>query len=380
MRGRSGGDGQLAKDFRIVARHVANEGEVQIFAEVAVLAAIFRARGLVFVIVIFKRFGETYGRQAGLDKRNVIAAAAQAVEAENQAHGIAAGDFFDGQRQLARRRVDAFRAAAGKNTDAVRRARRGVGSHDVVIQETADLVALLLQVGEKASAAEQALFFARDGGKQQRGAVGAARKQARRGESHRDAGGIVIGAGRVHLRIHHVGSARIEVAGDEKNRFSEQRIAAGKNGDDIFKMRGLITGARRSRLEFIDGNLEAAAGVFGDLLVAREDAIARAADAAVGIVPGGERQARSAGDELFVDRAKVRQIDGVGRNCAGGAGKDVCSRLARRRLRGILGEEGSGEGEKGEKCSGSGRAQELVRGGMCLATCWFRCGHDGWPV
>ena len=47
----------------------------------------------------------------------------------------------------------------------MRRARRGIGADDVVIEHSADRVALLLHPLQHALGAEQALFFARNAAK-----------------------------------------------------------------------------------------------------------------------------------------------------------------------------------------------------------------------
>ncbi len=48
---------------------------------------------------------------------------------------------------------------------------RGIGAYDVVIEHPADGVALLLGPIEQMIASEQALFFAGNGGEEERGAV-----------------------------------------------------------------------------------------------------------------------------------------------------------------------------------------------------------------
>ena len=128
----------------------------------------------------------------------------------------------------------------------MRRAGSGVRTNDVVIEHPANCVALLLHPLEHSRAAEQALLFAGNGGKKQRGAkrsvaVGSrAAQQARAFHADRHARSVVIRARRVQIRIHDVGGAAIEMSGDNKNGFREHRIGARKNGVDIFHGNGLL--------------------------------------------------------------------------------------------------------------------------------------------
>src|SRR5579872_6671115 len=83
--GRRGSERQLTKGLSVVASHVAHEREIQILYEIAILDTVLGSRRLVLVVVIFKGLGKPDARKPRFPERAVIAAAAQPVEAKNQA-------------------------------------------------------------------------------------------------------------------------------------------------------------------------------------------------------------------------------------------------------------------------------------------------------
>src|SRR5712671_734045 len=191
----------------------------------------------------------------------------------------------------------------------MRGSRRGIVAHDVVVEHAADGVALLLGPIEQTIAAEEALLFAGNGGEEKRGAVcgcaarGGFAEEARGFDAYGDAGGIVVGAGSVGFGVHHVGWARIVVTGDNEERFREFGVGAGENGVDAFQRERLAGRALTGGIEFVDYHLQLAAGGFGDFVEAGDDVSAAAANAALGIGPGGEGEAGAAGDELVDEGA-----------------------------------------------------------------------------
>ncbi len=75
------------------------------FWEIAIFHAIFRLHVLMLVIQVFDRFSETHCRQTGKIKRDLIAAAARAIERGHKLYCLHADNFFDDARELARRRI-----------------------------------------------------------------------------------------------------------------------------------------------------------------------------------------------------------------------------------------------------------------------------------
>src|SRR6266481_6818078 len=199
----------------------------------------------------------------------------------------------------------------------MRRSRGGIIAHDVVIEHAADGVTLLLGPFEQAIAAEQALFFAWNGGEEKRGAVstfavrGGFAEQTRGLYADRNAGSIIIRAGSVGLRVHDIGWPRVVVARDNEERFRELWVGAGKNGVNAFEMKRLAGGALGSGIEFVDHDLQLAAGILGDFIEARNDVVAATADSPLGIGPGRKRQTSPAGDELLDERAHRFFVDAL---------------------------------------------------------------------
>ena len=171
------------------------------------------------VVIILKRLGKADRREPRFDEGQVVATPTKAVRTENQADIVTAVNVLDRASQLPRGRVLAVRPAVRKDAHAMRAAGSEIGADDVIVEHCADLVAVLLQILEQAGAAEQALFFAGDRREDQRRPVledrpddVGDRKQPRAFQAHRRAGSIVIGAGRVGVRVHDVRGHGVEVA------------------------------------------------------------------------------------------------------------------------------------------------------------------------
>ncbi len=96
----------------------------------------------------------------------------------------------------------------------MRAARREVGADDIVVQEAADLVPVLLEIGQQVLTAEESLFLSRDRGEHERGAVEPGGKEPRALDGHCGPRGVVVGSRRVGLRIHDAARHRVEVAGN----------------------------------------------------------------------------------------------------------------------------------------------------------------------
>ncbi len=301
---------ELPQDLGVDPGDVSQEGEIQVLGPVAVLAPVFHARRLVLVVVVLQRLRETDGRQALFHEGAMVAAAPEAIEAEHEAHGVPAGDLLDGAGEVARGRIDPVGPAPREDADAVGRAGGEIRADDVVVEDAADRVALLLEVFEQALAADQALLFSRDGRKEQCRAVGARGQQSRARDRDGHTRRVVVGARRVAFRVHHGGRHRVEVAGHDEHGSGERGVASGQKGQDVFESRGLVVRAGRRRFEAVDEHLEAPAGVLRDGRETRGDAVPAASDAAFRILPGGERMAGAAGHELLDRFAKGSFVHG----------------------------------------------------------------------
>ena len=87
---------------------------------------------------------------------------------------------------------------------------------------------------------------------------------------------------------------------DDERRLLQDRVAPLEDQVDVFERCRLVAGSRRGRLETVHDH--AGRGVVGRALFeVVDDQIARAADAALGIVPGRKGVARAAGHEGRVD-------------------------------------------------------------------------------
>src|SRR5882762_6174123 len=215
----------------------------------------------------------------------------------------------------------------------MRGARRGIVAYDVVVEHAANGVALLLGPFEQTIAAEEALLFAGNCGEEKRGAVcGCAARdgfgeQARGFDAYGDAGGIVVCAGSVGFGVHHVGWTRIVVAGDDEECFCELGVGAGEDGVDAFQRERLAGSALTGGIEFVDDDLELAAGCFGDFVEAGDDVITGAADAAFGIGPGRKGETGAAGDELVDESAHGFYVNALARYGGGWARQQLGMRL-----------------------------------------------------
>src|ERR1700687_5177556 len=171
---RCGSHCQLAQSLGIVACDVAEQARIQVFCEVAILNAILCARRLMLVSVVLERFRKAHGGKSGFVEGVVVAAPAVTIDTKNHADVFAAVDFLDGAGQFAAGRIAIVDfAVAGEETHTMRGSRRRLVAYDVVSEHAADGVALLLGPVEQMIATEQTLFFAGNGGEQDRGAVSA---------------------------------------------------------------------------------------------------------------------------------------------------------------------------------------------------------------
>ncbi len=110
------------------------------------------------VIVIFQRLGKSHRRQPCFVEWIVIPAAPIPVQPENHSNRRACINLFDRTRQFPRRRIRIVDfAIAGKEPYAMRRTGGGIHAYDVVIQHSANGVALLFRPLEKVRAAQQPL-------------------------------------------------------------------------------------------------------------------------------------------------------------------------------------------------------------------------------
>ena len=142
----------------------------------------------------------------------------------------------------------------------------------------------------------------------------------------------------------------------------------GKDSVDIFEMRGLVAGARRSGFESVDHHLQLSARSLGDFLQARDHGVATTAHAATGIGPRRKRVARPAGHQPFDQRAHAGLVHLGNRDGALGSGQ-----------RSGWGWRGS-TGSRGRCCpAGTGSAHS--RASATIA--WrYACACDcriGWP-
>src|SRR6266853_4408476 len=125
------------------------------------------------------------------------------------------------------------------------------------------------------------------------------------------------------------------MAGDDEERFRQLGVGAGENGVDAFQRERLAGRALAGRVKFVDYDLQLAAGGFGDFVEAGDDVISAAADAAVGVGPGGEGEARAAGDELVEEGAHGFFVDALARYGGGWARQRLGMRLRLLRLGGV---------------------------------------------
>src|SRR5262249_20258918 len=138
-----------AEDLGVDERDVAQEATVEEPRQVAVFAAVFRARRLMLVVVVLEGLREAHRRKPGLDEGPVVSAAPQAIEAKDEADGARTRDLLHGAGEVPRRRVDAVGPAAREDPDAVRSSGGRIGADDVVVEEAADRVAAPLDLGEQ---------------------------------------------------------------------------------------------------------------------------------------------------------------------------------------------------------------------------------------
>src|SRR5258708_24320354 len=125
------------------------------------------------------------------------------------------------------------------------------------------------------------------------------------------------------------------MARNDEERFRELWIGAGKNGVNAFEMERLSGGALGSGLEFVDHDLQLAAGILGDFVQARNNVIAAAPNTALGVGPGRKRQPSPTGNQL-VDQGALRFfVDTLSCDGCGWAQQHLRMRLPLLRLRWI---------------------------------------------
>src|SRR5258708_7318263 len=133
---------------------------------------------------------------------------------------------------------------------------RRIVAYNVVVEHSADGVALLLGPIEQTIAAEEALLFTGNGGEEKRGAVcgcaarGGFAEEAGGFDAYGDAGSIVVCAGCVGFGVHHVRWAGIVMAGDDEERFRQLGVGAGENGVDAFQRERLAGSALARGIKF----------------------------------------------------------------------------------------------------------------------------------
>jgi len=274
----------------------------------------------VLVVVVLERLGETDRGEPGLDERTVIAAAAEAIEAKHHPHRIASGNFLHRSREVAGRGVHAVGASSREHAHAMGSAGSEVRADDVVVQEAAHPVALLLQVLEEALSAEEPLLLPRDRREEERRPERARREEPRALDRDRDAGRVVVRAGRVGFGVHDGGGHRVIVTGDEKHASGERPVAAGEESEHVLEPRGYVAGAGASRLEAVDADVEPAAARLRNPTQPRDEPVAAASDPALRVLPGGERVTSAAPDEILDRRAQGRLVDRRPRDRSGRRG------------------------------------------------------------
>ena len=221
---------------------------------------------------------------------------------------------------------------------------RGICSNNVVIQHSADGIALLLHPLEQMRAAQQSLLFSGNRSKQNRGAVAPElpvpvrfrpTQQPGAFDAHGRPGSVVIRARSIRGRIHHVRRPRIKVPRDDENRFRQLGIRARQNCIHILQRNRLPGSALRGRFEFVYHHLQLSAGIFRNLIQLRGNRITSAANPTLRVRPRRERQPRSAGHQVVDQPAHRLFINALPRDCSQRSRPQFHLRLPLRRFRGI---------------------------------------------
>ena len=258
------------------------------------------------VLVIFVCFAETDCGKSLLEKRHVIAAAAEAIEAIDQprlhVRQVETDAIADEARPVPRRSfAGAFRVrredADGAVVDVALAANHA--ADDVVRDHSLHVPLFRRRFFRESARAEESLLFALDGDEHHRRFERMLRQDARELHDHRDARGIVVRAGRIERRVHHVGVDRVVVAGGDVDAIGI--AGAADRGHHINHFDGHVLRPRpllhrrlvRDRHPPIAGRCDA-----GELV---ENPAPRRADAARFRGRVGERVPRPERDEL-VDR------------------------------------------------------------------------------
>src|SRR5229473_3508120 len=117
--------------------------------------------------------------------------------------------------------------------------------------------------------------------------------------------------------------------------FRELCIGAGENGVNALEMKRLAGSSLGSGIKLVHYDLQLAARILGDFIQARNDVIAAATDATLGVGPRRKRQASAAGDELVDDSAHRFFVDTLPCYGRGRARQQFRLRLPLLRLRRI---------------------------------------------
>ena len=306
------------------------------------------------VVEVLAPLGEADGGEAVLVEGGVIAAAEEAVAAELE-HGIEArsrrrdrvgtADVGNRARELAGGRI----ALIAKCQDAPNLLGRGVGgdifgedadsmrvltlvpgctiaADDVVVEDGFELPAFLLREVGEVFAAEQVLFFAGDGDKDQRGGEFDFGEDAGALQADRGAAGVVVGAGRFAVGVLVGAVTGIVVAGDEDHARGLRGIAAAQDGVNVVQGRGLghaRIGAGQRRLhEGVTMDFQTAVARGGDGFKLRLD-------------PVGGGQHAGVGREIFVEtgeRAAIVERDKGGNRMLNLSGRDLSDGVGDRRI------------------------------------------------
>src|SRR4029077_18661009 len=172
--------------------------------------------------------------------------------------------------------------------------------------------------------------------------------------------------GSVRLRVHDIGWPRVVMARDDEERFCELGVGAGKDGVNAFEMKRLAGSSLGSGIEFVDHDLQLAAGILGDFIQARNNVIAAATNAALRVGPGRKRQPSAAGDELVDEGAHRVFVDTSPRDGCRRTRQQLRMRLRSLRLRritrsGLLSENWKNGEPETNTCGKSAAQKSAIR-------------------
>src|SRR6266478_4390218 len=92
-------------------------------------------------------------------------------------------------------------------------------------------------------------------------------------------------------------------------------------------MKRLAGSSLGSGIEFVDDDLQLAAGILGDFIEARNNVVAATADTALGVSPGRKRESSPAGNELLDEGAHGFFVDALPCDGRGRARQQLRMRL-----------------------------------------------------